>query len=1055
MVIGLTLGWTVIPVSADEIDFSTQIRPILSKNCYFCHGPDSQNREADLRLDTYEGATESAIDPGDLANSEFLYRLTAEDEDERMPPPDSHKSLTAEEIDLLTRWVKAGAPYEKHWAFVPPGEREIPETDASKKWAKSPIDHFIHARLSRAGLAPSREATPQQLIRRLSFDLNGLPPTPGDVARFVAAYQKSPDQAVEELVDRLLASEHFGERMTLAWMDAARYGDTSVMHADGNREMWRWRDWVMDAYHHNKPFSDFLREQLAGDLVPNATFEQKVATGFNRNNATSDEGGAFPEELRVEYTIDRVATTSNVFLGLSVECAQCHDHKYDPISQKEYYGLFAFFNNAADPGMQTRKGNEKPLVEFVVGGDQERAAEIDRQIKEVTARLDTHAKQIADSTNRWTETADTDEIAIAEPPGLTHHFALDLKEGDNSLEDLVTGSKSEPFSEEPPEPFNRFGTPAVRFTGKDPVVVKGPNQPHLDVGQPFAVSYWIRTENETTSGAIAARINRLQKFRGWDVWLENDRPGIHLVDTWPTAAIKVVTSQPLTESRWNHVVITYDGKRKARGVSIFVNGKKVPTTTAKDTLKPGSKNTPTTNLHLSSRLNRESLITVGLDDLRFYDRVLASHEISQLDNRELTLALNAPPGKRTPKQTETLTRYYLRNVDPEGRDLHEQLTQLNADRAAAMKGSRNYSSMIMGDLPPDKMRMTYVLNRGQYDSPKKEEVIRPDVPAVFPRLPEGSPASRLGLADWFLREDHPLTARVAVNRYWALLFGSGIVSTVTDFGNQGSPPTHQALLDWMALDFRKNGWDIKRTIRQIVTSATYRQSSAVDLRLLARDPQNLLLARAPRFRLQGEFIRDAALSVSGLLVDRKGGPGTRPYQPPGLWKEVALANKAEFQQDHGDALYRKSIYIYWKRSAPHPAMTIFDAPSREKCVVQRQRTNTPLQALVTLNDVQFVEASRKLAGRALSQEGAGTFETRIAFLYRLCTSRDPEAHEIEVCRTVFDRQLRTFRGEPQRARAYLAHGESPLTPGLDPVEHAAWTVIANMILNLDETLTRG
>ena len=1061
----IVLGWlaclavALLAAAAAEqepLDFNAEIRPVLSRNCFFCHGPDAHERKADLRLDSYEGATEDrdgaiAIDPADLAGSDFIARITTLDEDDLMPPPDSHKALTSAEIDLLSRWVKAGARYEEHWAFVPPAVTPMPSS--SEKEA-NPIDSFIRARSGEAQLAPSPEATPQQLIRRVSFDLTGLPPTPARVVAFVRAHEADPEKAYGELVDELFASEHYGERMALAWMDAARYGDTSVMHADGPRDMWLWRDWVIDAYNDNKPFSDFLREQLAGDLIPGATRDQKIATGFNRNNATSDEGGAFPEELRVEYTLDRLATTSNVFLGLSVECAQCHDHKYDPISQKEFYGLYAFFNVAADPGMQTRKGNVAPLVEYTIGGDQERAAVIDGKVQEINGQLAAHKQAATEVFSQWASTTAPDDLDFPEPPGLAHHFPLDLEDGGVGLTDVISGATTTAFGMHPPEPFPRYEMPAVRFTGIEPVVVSGPGQPHLDVAKPFSLSYWIRPENETVTGAVAARMNPQQKFRGWDVWLEDGRPGIHLIDAWPDNALKVVAGPALPVNRWNHVVLTYDGSRKAKGVGIYVNGEKVSVATAMDTLKPDSNNSPSTDFHFGARLGKQSKTVFALDEFRIYDRALPQGQVGQLNNGSVILALNTPAEKRSEAQAAALNAHYFTNIDPESMAFHQQLGRLHAERAEAMKGSSKVSTMVMGDLPPDKTRLTYLLNRGQYDAPKEDEVIPAGVPAVFPPLPDGAPANRLGLAEWLLRDDHPLTARVAVNRYWAMLLGRGIVPTVTDFGNQGATPSHAALLDWLATDFRENGWDIKRTLRQIVTSATYRQSSVISEQHLAADPENILLARSPRFRLQGEFIRDAALAVSGLLVHELGGPSTKPYQPPGLWKEVALANAVEFQQDHGDALYRRSMYIYWKRSAAHPAITIFDAPSREKCVVQRARTNTPLQALVTLNDVQFVEAARKLAARVLVDPKEATFEDRVAQLYELCTARTPEPDEIEVCREVYDGHLADFQKNLPDAESFLAHGESPLTEGLDTAEHASWAVLASMMLNLDETLTR-
>ena len=1038
---------------ADEIDFTNQIRPILSKNCYFCHGPDAHERKADLRLDSYEGATEDrdgmrAIDPENLADSEFIHRITSTDPDEIMPTPKSHKKLSSEEIDLLTRWIQSGAHYVEHWSFA-----AIPEQkSALPQGATNPVDLFIDTRLEDAGIPAAPAAEPHELIRRVTLDLTGLPPTPEEVTAFVVAHAADTEAAWMALIDHLLASEHFGERMALAWMDAARYGDSSVMHADGPRDMWPWRDWIIKAYNANKPFSEFLREQLAGDLLPGASFDQKVATGFNRNNATSDEGGAFAEELRVDYTVDRVQTTANVFLGLSMECAQCHDHKYDPISQREYFQFYAYFNNHADPGMQSRRGNQAPLVKFTVGGDQEKAAGIDKQVAQVDARLSEIWKAAHDSPYpQWLATATAQSVVPPQPRDAILHLPFDP---DTTL----------PLPQD--YPFLRIASEEDGFhylhidtSNTETVAVPGEDTPDLDLSAPFTAAYSIRTRPDTAHSAVASRMGK--DHRGWDLWLEKGKqPGIHLVDHWPDNALKVITKKPIKQDQWQHVVITYDGSRKAKGVKIYVEGKPVPTIIATDTLKPkATNNLPKAShpFHLAARPNRSVPLIGDLDDLRIFRRVLVSNEITSLHTLPLRNALAADAATRTPEQQKLLLDHFLVHYHPPHQEQAQEKGRLLAERAEAMKGAKDYSSMIMADKPPAQMRKTYILDRGAYDSPKEDEVIEPGVPAFLPPLPESAPANRLGLADWMLREDHPLTARVAVNRYWTMLFGRGLSPTPTDFGNQGTSPTHPELLDWLARDFIDSGWDIKRMLRQIVSSQTYRRSSVAGEHARGpdyADPENLLLARSPRFRLQGDFIRDFALSTAGLLVHEVGGPGAKPYQPAGLWNEVSLNPSIHFVQDKGENLYRKSMYIYWKRSAPHPGMVIFDAPTREKCVVQRPRTNTPLQALVTLNDIQFVEASRHLA-RRMAEEGGETLEARIKRAYLLCLSREPTAQELSICADVYQAQLASFHEEPARATAYLAQGDSPRKSQLPEPEHAALTVLANLILNLDETLTRG
>lgn len=1042
----LLLGFQCVLATAEDIDFSRDIRPILSKNCFFCHGPDAQDRQADLRLDSYEGATENlAIDPEDLADSELIRRITSTDPDEVMPTPESHKKLEPEEVELLRRWVESGGQYAEHWAFITPTAPEPPASD----WGSNAIDHFIHARLAAAEIKPSVEATPEQIIRRVSLDLTGLPPTPQRVAQFRTAYAENPETAYTELVDELLGSEPFGERMALAWMDAARYGDTSVMHADGPRDMWPWRDWVIKAYNSNKPFSDFLREQLAGDLIPDATFDQKVASGFNRNHASSDEGGAFPEELRVDYVVDRVQTTSNVFLGLSMECAQCHDHKYDPITQKDYFRFFAYFNNTSDPGMQSRNGNQSPLVKFTVGGDPEKAAEIDQELASVTQKLaERRTEVIKNIYPTWLANATIENALPPQPDDTTYHYPLDpdtnLPLPAESVDLKIEGDEK-----------GRHYLNATKDNSHH-LLVEGDDTPDLDLSKPFTVAYSIRTNKDTLTSAIASRMG--DDYRGWDLWIESGKqPGLHLIDKWPENGLKVFTQDPIQSGTWTHISITYDGSRKAKGIKIYVDGKLVPSSIAKDTLKPDATNDLPKGTHpfnIASRNNRSAAFHGAFDDLRFYNRVLGVGEIASLDTRTLSDALANAPDQRSAAETKLLEDHYLSHFDTPHQELTAEHSALVKERDQAMKGAVDYSSMVMGDLPPDKMRNTFVLERGAYDSPEEDEVIQPGVPAFLPSMPERASANRLGLAEWMLRDDHPLTARVAVNRYWTMLFGRGLTASVMDFGNQGESPTHPELLDWMARDFIASGWDIKHAIRQIVTSKTYRQSAVITHAARSVDPENLLLGRSPRFRLPGEHVRDLALATAGLLNQEVGGPGVKPYQPAGLWNEVSLNKGLRFVQDTGDKLYRKSMYIYWKRSAPHPGMTIFDAPTREKCTVQRARTNTPLQALVTLNDIQFVEASRHLAERMV-HEGGDRFEDRLALGYQLCVSRTATPAEIQICRELYDAQLASFEADPTRAEAYLAHGDSPRTETIPVTEHAAFTVLANMILNLDETLTRN
>ena len=1025
------------------IDFNRDIRPILSDNCFLCHGPAESTREADLRLDVRDAAIDSgALVPGDAEDSEVVARLFDDDEDSVMPPSSSNKHLTDQQRELLRRWVAEGAEYQDHWSFVAP--KKSTEIDSSQA-----IDHFVEKRLKKEGLTFSPPADLPTLVRRVTFDLTGMPPTPKEVDSFVADVDKrGVDAAFERVVDRLLASPAYGERMTLAWLDAARYGDTSVMHADGPRTMWPWRSWVIDAYNANMPFNQFTIEQLAGDLLPNATVEQKIASGFNRNHATSDEGGAFAEELRVEYVVDRVQTTSTVWLGLTMECAQCHDHKYDPLSQKEYYQFFAYFNNTADPGMQTRKGNQTPVVEVV---DEERAAKlaefqskIDSEKKRQTEYKVSHESQFVAWAKAASAKAGNKSESGKELTGLAHWFPLDETEG-KELKNKVTGAIAK-LERGKLEVAERDGTKALRLDGGTQFLCNE-NVPELKHTDAFSFAAWIKYDGKA-GGAVFSKMDVSNNYRGYDFWIQGSQIGTHIIHNWPGNALKVVSIDSLKTNTWQHVVVTYDGRQKADGVKIYIDGKLSKNKVEQDSLNKGIKNT--VPFKIGSRSNGANW-RGEVDDIRIYNRSLLSEEVAFAKSDVMAGILAAKPEDRRPDQVELLRSYYFANEDKGYEKISKALARVAKQHADL--NIKKTTSMIMTDNPQSKMRMTYVLDRGQYDSPKKEEPVKPGIPAALPALADDAPANRLGLAQWLTRPDHPLTARVAINRYWMMLFGDGLVRTVGDFGAQGVPPTHPELLDWLAVDFVQSGWNVKRMLKQIVMSKTYRQSSRQEGVHLERDPTNVLLARSPRFRLQGEFIRDQSLAISGLLNDELGGPSVKPYQPVNIWNEVSLNKGLRYSQDKGEKLYRKSMYTYWKRSAPMPNMVIFDAPSREKCVVQRARTNTPLQALVTLNDPQFVEAARALAERLLLDEQDDA--QRMDRAYRLATSRSATEREIAILMKLLKEQRKRFAENRESAEKFLAVGESKRNESIDLVEHAAWSVIAQMILNLDETLTRG
>ncbi|MBR90828.1 MAG: hypothetical protein CMO66_06115, partial [Verrucomicrobiales bacterium] len=938
------------------------------------------------------------------------------------------------------KWIEQGAKYEGHWAFSPPKQPTLP--NAKTQWGINPIDRFILAKLEAEGLKPSPEAAREILIRRVTFDLTGLPPTLAEVDAFVN--DKSPS-AYEKVVDRLLASKAYAERMTLHWMDVARYGDSSVHHADGPRTMWPWRDWVINAYDTNKSFKEFTTEQLAGDLIPNATVDQKVATGFNRNHGTTDEGGLIVEEYRVEYVVDRVKTTGNVFLGLSVECAQCHSHKYDPISQKEYYKFFAFFNNNADSGKQTRSGNAPPMVNVISKHDLAKQSTAQAKLKAVENKLSERRKNSTDSFSKWaTEAAKTVGEPAKEPSGLFAHITLDEFKDRKTTDSENKGNEAK-WEGNGKTVSGKFGG-AFRVEGNGFVNVKGIKPPEWN--QEFSYGCWVKPDAGNANGALFSKMNEGNAYRGFDLWLQQGAPGAHIVNKWQDNAVKVVGKEKVKAKQWSHVFITYDGKGKAVGTKVYINGKLVAHNVEADGLN-GTIQTPR-DFRIGRRFNSAQANNIEIDDIRLYNRALTPAEVAALaGNNPIAPILAIAPGKRDEKQNATLFNHYLNNIDEEYQKLTAEKRGAEAELASI--GKTKITSMVMGDR--SQIRPTYLLERGHYEHPDKEEAIQPGVPEFLPPMPKDAPSNRLGLAQWLTLPNHPLTARVAVNRYWSLLFGRGIVKSVSDFGTQGEWPSHPALLDWLALDFVKNNWNIKRSIKQVVMSATYRQSSRLTRELYLKDPENVLLARGPRFRLQGEFVRDNALAVSGLLVDKVGGPSVKPYQPPGLWNEVSLSGNVRFRQDTGEGLYRKSMYTYWKRSAPAPSMTIFDAPTREKCMVERPRTNTPLQALVTMNDPQFVEAARHLAEKIMIH-GGKTIQSRVQFGYRTVTARPPKPLAGQILAGAFREELENFKKDPGKAKALLGVGDSKHNETLDAAEHAAWTIVASMLLNLDEVITR-
>lgn len=1029
---------------ASEVEFSRDIRPILSDICFQCHGPDENHREADLRFDDPEDVIAdrggyAVVVPKSRDKSELWNRISSDDVDLVMPPADHPKRLTDHQIELLGKWIDAGAEFQGHWSFVPPQRPSADEVD-NDRFNRTAIDRFVFAAMQRQGLKPSPEAAREILLRRATFDLTGLPPTLQEIDDFLR--DKSP-KAFERVVDRLLDSPHFGERMALDWMDAARYGDSSVFHADGPRDMWVWREWVIDAFNSNMPFDQFTIEQLAGDLLPDATWKQQVATGFNRNNATTDEGGLIEEEYRVEYAVDRVKTTSMVWLGLSMECSQCHDHKYDPISQEDYYRFFAFFNQAADPGKQTRNGNQAPIVEVPDEAKRAKIPELETNLKQLREELVKIHNESVPAFEEWLSTKSKERQTSPSPANPVAHFPLDRLSGktftNGSNEEhepaVIAGDESENLVQE------GFILDALATGPK--TFATAADVASFERDQAFSYGCWVQSPK--FQGAPIARMDSDNASRGFDIHLTAKSIEAHFVHAWPDNAIKVEAKADFKPNQWHHVFVTYDGSSKAEGVQLYVDGKKQETKVVADKL---TESIQTDKPFTMGRRSSSQVFTGLVDEVYVYDRVLDADEVNQLASADPVAALLTQVDQAEDYKTRLHNHFLDKHYDAYGAKSREIAA---TETMIANYRKPRSTVMVMKDLP--EMRMTYVLNRGQYDAPDKERPVQPGVPEFLGQLDVSEGATRLDMARWIVGRKNPLTARVIVNRYWRLLMGAGIVKTVEDFGSQGEWPSHPRLLDWLAVDFMENGWDVKRLLKQIVTSATYRQSAASNALQLAKDPGNRYLSRGPRFRLQGEFIRDNALAVSELLVNVIGGPSVKPYQPPGIWNEVSLDGNLRFKPDKGDGLYRRSMYTYWKRSAPSPSMTIFDAPTREKCTVRRSTTNTPLQALVVMNDPQFIEAARFLAERIM-REGEST-EERIELAYRLATARKPSRKVATILMQAYESERAAFENDEERAMELLSTGEKKRDESLNAIDHAAWTIVASIILNLDETLTRG
>jgi hypothetical protein len=1015
------LPWLVLlasgplPAAAEPlpgvIEFNRDIRPILSDNCFTCHGPDKARRKANLRLDTEAGAfadlgDRHALVPNDPEHSELLRRVATADKHERMPPTKSGRRLTERQIQLLRRWIEQGAKWQAHWSFLAPRRPSLTRVQDTA-WPRNAVDSFVLARLEREGLRPSLETDRTTLLRRVTLDLTGLPPTPKEVDAFLQ--DASPD-AYENVVDRLLASPRYGERMAVPWLNGARYADTNGYQTDGERFMWRWRDWVIEAFNRNMPFDEFTIEQLAGDLLPGARLEQRIASGFNRNHRGNSEGGIIPEEYAVEYVVDRVETTATVWLGLTIGCARCHDHKFDPVTQKEFYRLFAYFNNVPERGKAIKFGNSPPFIKAPTRAQQEQLQQLQTRLTAAERRYQALQPCIAAAQAEW-------EKSLAGSPSLDGSIMEDLLahlplDGDKGTFD---GRRS--------------------FDAGD--------VGHFGFYDQFSLAAWVRPRGGS-GGTILSRMIDAPQTAGYSVVLQNGRIHVNLVMRWLDDAIRVHTTERIAAERDCHIVVTYDGSRVASGIKVYLDGLPAKLVVDLDDLNQDFRSKEP--LRIGAGHGPDGRFHGSIHDVRIYGLVLSADEAGILAVTDpVNVIATRPAQERTPSQTRKLRRYFLDHAaPPDIRQCRKQLRDLRRQRERLIESFP--TTMVMQEMPTP--RDTFVLIRGEYD--KHGEKVSPGVPASLPPLAAGVPNNRLSLARWLVDPANPLTARVTVNRYWQMLFGVGLVKTVEDFGSQGEWPTHPELLDWLATEFVRTGWNVKSILRTIVTSATYRQASQVKSELLRRDPENRLLARGPRFRLSAEMVRDQALFASGLLVEKFGGPSVKTYQPASLWKELA---DVEYKPDHGENLYRRSMYTFWKRTVAPPNMIAFDAAGRETCIVRQTRTNTPLQALTLLNDVTYVEASRMLAQRVL-REDSSTAEKRLTRMFRLLIARPPRPVELTILSADMEQQLTRYRHDRQAALKLLGVGEAKRDEKLDVAELAAFTAVANLILNLDETITR-
>ncbi|MBO0930889.1 DUF1553 domain-containing protein [Fibrella sp. HMF5036] len=1034
-------------VLPQQIDYNLHVKPILSDKCFFCHGPDKMAQKAGLELATPEGAYATlkkarhkhAIVPGDLADSEVYNRLITKDNDLMMPPKSSNRVLSDYEKAVICKWIEQGAEYKPHWALIKPEKRALPDI-SNTIWPKNGIDYFVLQKLDEKGLKPLPEADRETLLRRVSLDLTGLPPTVPEIDAFLA--DKAPN-AYEKVVDRLLKSPHYGEKMAIDWLDVARFADTHGYTVDRYRPVWPYRDWVIKAFNQNMPFNQFATWQLAGDLLPKPTRDQRIATAFNRMHAQNMEGGIVNEEFRVEYVADRTNTLGTAFLGMTVECARCHDHKFDPVSQKDYFSLFSFFNNVDEAGqISWDDAMPVPTMLLTEARHDSLLAYLDATIKTTEQHLATTAQTEKTAFAEW-QTGQKNTWTFDPKNGLQARFTFDklvAKKFVNELSVKDKGSVVDP----------------VLVPGKQGRAFRSNGDDILDLGsvgifnraQAFSVGVWVNIPNELNKGVIfhKGQGDILYNFRGYFLNLRDGHAELLMAHTWPYNNILKVSQLSLPKQTWVHLLMTYDGSSRASGLKLYVAGKEMPMMTEKDNLYKDivwpvgkSMTGKQPGLQIGADMRGTGFKNGLVDELLVYGRELTAPEVALLAQF---------PGEMKPisgsiTNPNALYPYYLATVSGPYRQRRTELLTQRAERNRVVEDIPEM--MVMDELK--KPRPSFILKRGVYDAPGQR--VQPDVPNQLFPFGNNLPKNRLGLAQWLFQPDHPLTARVVVNRYWQRYFGVGLHKNANNFGNQGGLPTHPELLDWLAVQFSHDmHWNVKAMQRLIVLSATYRQSSQITPDGLKKDPENTWLARGPAFRLPAEIVRDHALASSGLLSPKLGGPSVKPYQPTGLW----AVNNAVYEPDSGESLYRRSLYTFWKRTNPPPSMNTLDAPSRSYCVVQRQKTSTPLQALVLLNDPQFVEAARVIAERVCTEKAA--LNDRIRYAYRLLTAHQPSVKELAILTNLYEHERALFARSPANMKGWLHAGAHAMQTHTDAPTLAATTVVASTIMNSDSFITR-